>query len=417
MGMKSSLLYTEEKKQLRNSLIIENKMKFKKQLKQRSTTTTTTTTDDNKRIRHLVTTIDNNNNTSYSLTTKTSTGTDSSETTSSSNNGSNESTTTTTTTTTTPEILVSVLSEPSIGRPITTAAADNNPNDIQFNQLEANYFGELCAAVGKQLMPYSSAVNVGHCGGDQPISVVDVDNKWDGIWILDQRLDKKIAGFVKMSKCLHAFRALTESDQLILLTKSSLKMEILQMINIFDFQGMYWLISFNNQKVRIGLDLFREFPITTTTMTTKPLIDNSIYDNYKEFMCNIGLDWESDPVIINLLTIIILFDPNLPNLVNKNFIKYYQNIYQHLLQRYLQIKYRSRSLSQTKLLRLKQCMKLLDNLGNNIRYQCSVNSNDSNKHRSPPLVCEIIRSMHCKHPGSAAASKFTYNRTARIDSQ
>ncbi|XP_054155809.1 uncharacterized protein LOC128954257 [Oppia nitens] len=211
MGMKSSLLYTEEKKQLRNSLIIENKNKFKKQLK-RSTTTTTTTTD-NKRIRHLVTTIDNNNNnnTSYSLTTKTSTGTDSSETTSSSNNGSKESTTVTDFTTTTPEILVSVLYEPSIGRPITAAAAGAD-NDIQFNQLEANYFGELCAAVGKQLMPYSSAVNVGHCGGDQPISVVDVDNKWDGIWILDQRLDKKIPGFVKMSKCLHAFRALTDNQ-------------------------------------------------------------------------------------------------------------------------------------------------------------------------------------------------------------
>ncbi|CAG2100066.1 unnamed protein product [Medioppia subpectinata] len=46
------------------------------------------------------------------------------------------------------------------------------------------------------------------------------------------------------------------------------------------------------------------------------------------FLANMGLDWDSDTLIIDLLTGIILFDPSRPNLINKPMIKLQQNLCQ-----------------------------------------------------------------------------------------
>ncbi|CAG2113069.1 unnamed protein product [Medioppia subpectinata] len=57
---------------------------------------------------------------------------------------------------------------------------------------------------------------------------------------------------------------------------------------------------------------------------------------------------------MNYLSAIILFNPNLPNLIHRDIIRLEQQLleqqlYIYLLQRYLLLKYRSESESQTKL--------------------------------------------------------------------
>ncbi|CAG2162088.1 unnamed protein product [Oppiella nova] len=64
---------------------------------------------------------------------------------------------------------------------------------------------------------------------------------------------------------------------------------------------------------------------------------------------------ESDPVIRNLFTAIILFNPNRPNLTHRHNVQLEQQLYIYLLQRYLLLKCRSES--ESKLQNLMESLK------------------------------------------------------------
>ncbi|CAG2166098.1 unnamed protein product, partial [Oppiella nova] len=50
-------------------------------------------------------------------------------------------------------------------------------------------------------------------------------------------------------------------------------------------------------------------------------------------------EWDSDPIILEALMAITLFNPNCPNLTHREVIKYQQQLYMRLLQRYLKHRY------------------------------------------------------------------------------
>ncbi|CAG2178986.1 unnamed protein product [Oppiella nova] len=76
-----------------------------------------------------------------------------------------------------------------------------------------------------------------------------------------------------------------------------------------------------------------------------------MYYVYKTHFTRICSECDSD-----LLTAIVLFNPNRPNLIHRNVIKLEQNIYIYLLQRYLHYKYDTEYEAKCK------CERLLDTL-------------------------------------------------------
>ncbi|CAG2161447.1 unnamed protein product [Oppiella nova] len=89
------------------------------------------------------------------------------------------------------------------------------------------------------------------------------------------------------------------------------------------------------------------------------------YKLCKRFMKNISREWDSDDVVLNLLTAIILYNPNRPDLIHRDSVKYQQLLYQYLLQRYLLLRYRSESEAQYKYTKLMNTLRDLKRL--NIR--------------------------------------------------
>ncbi|CAG2181535.1 unnamed protein product, partial [Oppiella nova] len=139
---------------------------------------------------------------------------------------------------------------------------------------------------------------------DQELGTASHDTLYGELAIKSQEI--QIRNIIKMSKRLNAFKSLCEQDKVILIKYASFEIITLRMVLNFNFQDMYWTANINTGK--------------------------------QDITCK--------------LTAIILFNPNRPNLVNKNTIKLQQYVYFHLLKRYLQMKYRSELLSNGKLLRL-----------------------------------------------------------------
>ncbi|CAG2101855.1 unnamed protein product [Medioppia subpectinata] len=74
---------------------------------------------------------------------------------------------------------------------------------------------------------------------------------------------------------------------------------------------------------------------------------NFVQANISVFGPNNLDEWDyNDSTAINLLTAIILYNPNRPNLTHKHNVKLEQQLYIYLLQRYLLLKYRSESESR-----------------------------------------------------------------------
>ncbi|CAG2168820.1 unnamed protein product, partial [Oppiella nova] len=50
----------------------------------------------------------------------------------------------------------------------------------------------------------------------------------------------------------------------------------------------------------------------------------SCYEYHKMILQYMGHDWESDDIILDFLTAILLFNPNRPKLIHKQMVKYQQ---------------------------------------------------------------------------------------------
>ncbi|CAG2161710.1 unnamed protein product, partial [Oppiella nova] len=158
----------------------------------------------------------------------------------------------------------------------------------QFNELEGNRLSELLDALKVMMNPM---VNV----NDNEINAYSVD----AFNLILRCQENGLQNNVQMAKRLNGFKSLCEHDQLTLIKYASIEIVVLRMILTFDFNKLCWSFNINNHNHIVKLHL----------------------------------------------TAIILFNPNRPSLINKTAIKLQYYIYVHLLQRYLQLRYRSDELS------------------------------------------------------------------------
>ncbi|CAG2099961.1 unnamed protein product [Medioppia subpectinata] len=264
---------------------------------------------------------------------------------------------------------------PAVFRPIT----DYNSG---FNELEGKVFGELIDGL--------KCIQIETKGVGEPM-YMDIKGALD-VFKIDHEL--RIRDIIAMSKCITGFNGLVESDRLTLIKYSALEIINLRMISCFNFEEGFWDIILNNTTYRVTLELFkREGRLESVGCGT--------YDYHRSFLQNMGLDWESDPLIIDFLTAILLFNPNRPNLLNKSMVKHQQNIYMHLLSRYLRMKCRSEFLASAKLLRLIDSLKYLNVLNTRIAYHAHTKKLNGLNPRFPLFreICDrseidIVANLH-----------------------
>ncbi|CAG2175490.1 unnamed protein product [Oppiella nova] len=96
----------------------------------------------------------------------------------------------------------------------------------------------------------------------------------------------------------------------------------------------------------------------------------NIHSLYRIFFEKILSDWNSDTVVLDLLTAIILFNPNRPNLTHRDSVKVQQQTYMYLLQRYLLLRYRDETESQAKCERLLRSLYYLEVLAEKKVQNC-----------------------------------------------
>ncbi|CAG2161707.1 unnamed protein product [Oppiella nova] len=213
----------------------------------------------------------------------------------------------------------------------------------QFNELEGKRFSELLEATKFAVIPND------YTNTNQII----LKNSLDAYKVLISKNDFQITNIIKMCKCLDTFNMLCETDRMILTKHSAMEIEMLRRLMCIDFENKYVNIIINDTTYKLHFDLYQNYPFRAKDYIGT---DNNIYIDFLETM---GLDWDSDITIVDLLTAIVLFNPNRPNLVHKHMVRHHQNIYLYLLQRYIRMKYRSELLTKGKFQRLMENLNLI----------------------------------------------------------
>ncbi|CAG2161849.1 unnamed protein product, partial [Oppiella nova] len=213
-----------------------------------------------------------------------------------------------------------------VGRPIT----DYNNN---FNENEFSRLNELLAATShlqRNFIPFVTS---------EPTEF------YDCVHTILNKCEKDIPNMVKMCKSLRGFNTVCDSDQISLLKLGGLEMIMLRSIVTYDGLTDSWIVyEDDNKSSRVSLNMWIKDP--------DPTISVGLYEEHKKYITNMMDLWDGDPLILDLLSAILLFNPNRPNLAHKETVKLQRHIYMHLLQRYLQLKYRSECEAKTRLMRL-----------------------------------------------------------------
>ncbi|CAG2105657.1 unnamed protein product [Medioppia subpectinata] len=140
------------------------------------------------------------------------------------------------------------------------------------------------------------------------------------------------ANLVKMSKHFDAFVGMCENDQIIMVKHACFEICVIRAIICFNFQYEYWSLALDSEySVVMKLDVLKKDK-------------RNIHENHKIILNKMCTEWESDTNIIDLLTAIILFNPDRPGLIHPELI------------RYLLIKYGSDCVAKSKFLRLLSCL-------------------------------------------------------------
>ncbi|XP_054169198.1 nuclear receptor ROR-beta-like [Oppia nitens] len=154
------------------------------------------------------------------------------------------------------------------------------------------------------------------------------------------KIDKGVRIITSAAKRLSAFRNICQRDQISLLKYGCIESVFMRSVVYYNWSIDCWILPFDNENtIMINLENLRQFP-------------TNVYNIVKNFMRKMYSIYDSDRYVIDLLLAIILFNPDHPNIVNKEIVKSQQHLYMYLLQRYLQIKLKSECEAKTRLLRL-----------------------------------------------------------------
>ncbi|CAG2111892.1 unnamed protein product, partial [Medioppia subpectinata] len=164
------------------------------------------------------------------------------------------------------------------------------------------------------------------------------------------KFDIYVQHLVDTTKQLAAFQCLCENDKIALVKYSSLEILLMRTAINFNYENEYWTFIMDEENsIILKLDLLKS-------------VKRDCYSYFRTFLHKFGSEWDSDPFIIDLLMPIILFNPERPNIIDKEYIKVQQQIYMYLLQRYLRLKYPSECETKAKFLRILNLLEYLQKL-------------------------------------------------------
>ncbi|CAG2101225.1 unnamed protein product [Medioppia subpectinata] len=178
-------------------------------------------------------------------------------------------------------------------------------------------------------------------------STVKITAMADIFSILEVRNERKYQQIVKMCTNFNEFSDLCEDDKISLLKSNVTEIFFLLTVMYFDFEDEFWTIVIDNESA---------FKIPLTFLKAGKW---GLYDAHRRFMMNLKQEYDSDVNLIDILTAILLFNPMGKDLVYKDSVKFQQKTYIYLLQRYLEIKHNSKSESETRFVRLMNCLQEL----------------------------------------------------------
>ncbi|CAG2107001.1 unnamed protein product [Medioppia subpectinata] len=189
---------------------------------------------------------------------------------------------------------------------------------FSFNDMEINGFRELFGSTALMRDPVLKITT-------------ETNTLMDALIVLQKRCDIKCRRIIKMSTTLSKFTTLCEEDKICLVKAACPEIICLISVINFHFNGEFWTVAIDDENATIlPLDVFRN-------------VDQTLYEGHRNFLYAISEGYDCDVNIIDLLIAISLFNPNRPDLMHKDIIKSQQQLYIHLLRRYLELKYNSMS--------------------------------------------------------------------------
>ncbi|XP_054169145.1 nuclear hormone receptor HR96-like [Oppia nitens] len=216
-----------------------------------------------------------------------------------------------------------------------------------FNEQEGNRLTELFSAI-KTLNNRSPKHSI----------VINPDLN-EALRVIYKKFETDIKKIVKFSKGLFAFNGLCDDDQICLIKYSIIEIVNLRILLHFNPNHRIWnILTDSDTSDLLFIDILKEGK-------------RNYYQNFCDFIDKISAEWHSDKSIIDLLTAIILFDPNRPDLKHSESIKLQQQVYIYLLQRYLGIQFGSDCLAKTTFLRLLNSLNDLHIINNKIALNWS----------------------------------------------
>lgn len=186
--------------------------------------------------------------------------------------------------------------------------------DQPLNEVERAKIQELVIANKALLAPLSEDGPLSHHYDIDDPTLVNVLNL----------TDIAIRRMIKMAKKLAAFKTLCQEDQIALLKGSCTELMILRSIMSYDPEKQCWKIPQTDSHVNhIKVEVLKE-------------ARGNVYEEHQRFIQSFDPFWRSDEKIMLLLSAIILFDWDRPNIVHKDAIRLEQESYFYLLRRYLE---------------------------------------------------------------------------------
>ncbi|CAG2169271.1 unnamed protein product [Oppiella nova] len=178
--------------------------------------------------------------------------------------------------------------------PIVRPITDYNNN---FNAMESNRLTELLSASHILKMPYGSVKSV-------------ANTYLDAMEAIAEHMEQVIDKLVSMSKRLTLFNAVCVSDQIALIKYGSIEMVYLRQIIGYNADTNHLVVPDEDptQSVVIYLDAINQ---------EKQYLYKAHVKYFQEFV----REWDCDETIVDLLTAIILFDPNRPSLQHRMLVK------------------------------------------------------------------------------------------------
>ncbi|CAG2164820.1 unnamed protein product, partial [Oppiella nova] len=243
---------------------------------------------------------------------------------------------------------------------------DKNLNHIEMNRLE-----ELLTATKQIWEPISEITSE---SVDYPDVRYTMHTKWE----------RDVSRLTLLSKHLSSFTGICDEDRMFLLKAGYREILHMRSLVVYNNDRQHWAIvlDLNNTTVlkvttlkMFGQDfyeLYKNFfnkygrewdfdSIILDLLTVIALytpdrpnimhkhavklqqqiieINQNVYEINKNFFTKFGGEWDFDSIIVDLLTAVALFTPDQPNIIHKNMVKLQQQMYIHLLRRYLRLKY------------------------------------------------------------------------------